>query len=382
MKKILVMIAAASLMWACGADKGVTIEGEFAACGNKTVNLESETNNGVEVVASVVTDEKGGFSMDLELPNGEPTLYTLRCEGRFVPLIVAEGERVEVSSLPGLIDGYTVSGSKESMLVREVKNILGFGRAKLDSLATLHTQTTAKKLQEAIAVEYTKEFHNIKRKQIEFIVKNSGSLAAIYALYQRLPGDEVLFDAEKDIVYYRMVAEAVEENYPTSPYLATLKAEIEAYEVHMTLNRKIEEAMQTPASFPEIALPDIYGKPRSLTEVQKGKVVLLDFWSITDGNAPFRHADYKTLYERYHDRGFEIYQVSVDTYRPDWVDVVQTQKLPWISVCDFLGSDSPAVVLYGVTNLPCSYLFDREGNIVAINAYGNNLAKELKNLFK
>lgn len=382
MKKILVTIAAASLLLACGSDKDVTIEGEFAACGNKTVNLEMETAAGVEVVTSVKTDEKGCFEMELDLPNGEPTLYTLRCEGRIVPLIVSSGEEVEVSSLPGLIDGYTVKGSKESSLVREVKNILGFGKAKLDSLATLHTQTTAKELQSAIAMEYTKEFHNVKRQQIEFIVKNSGSLAAIYALYQRLPGDEVLFDAEKDIVYYRMVAEAVEKNYPTSPYLATLKAEIEAYETQVVLNQKIEEAMQAPAPFPEIAIPDRYGNPRSLTEVQKGKVVLLDFWSITDESAPFRQADYKELYERYHDRGFEIYQVSVDTYRPDWLKVVMDQELPWISVCDFQGAASPAVVLYGVTNVPCSYLLDKEGNIVAINAYGENLKKELRKLFR
>lgn len=373
---------AASLMWACGSDKDVTIKGEFAACANKIVKLESVTNNGMTVIDSIKTDGSGKFTLELDLPNGEPTFYNLRCENRFVPLIVASGEEVVVKSLPGLIDGYTVQGSKESELVREVKNILGFGIAKLDSLATLHGQTTAKSLQEAIAVEYTKEYYAIKRKQIEFIVKNSGSLAAIYALNQRLPGDVVLFSGEKDIIYFRMVAEAVEKTYPSSPYLTSLKADIEAYDSQVALNQKLEAAMEAPASFPEIELPDLYGNPRSLTEIQKGKVVLLDFWTISDESAPFRHADYKELYEKYHEKGFEIYQVSVDTYRPDWVDVVLMQKLPWVSVCDFLGSASPAVTLYGVQAVPCSYLLDKEGNIVAINAYGDNLKKELRKLFK
>lgn len=382
MKKILVIMFAAGLAWACGSEKDVTIKGEFAACNNQIVRLESVTTAGTAVIDSVKTDSKGVFSLEIDLPNGEPTFYNLRCENRLVPLIVAKGESVKVSSLPGLIDGYTVEGSTESALVREVKNILGFGIAKLDSLATLHSKTTAKNLQQTIAVEYTKEYQNIKRKQIEFVVKNSGSLAAIYALNQRLPGDVVLFGGDRDIVYFRMVAEAVEKTYPTSPYLSSLKATIEAYDSAIALNEKIDEAMQAPASFPEIELPDIYGKPQSLTQIQEGKVVLLDFWSVADESALFRHADYKELYNRYHNKGFEIYQVSVDTYRPDWVDTVQRQQLPWVSVCDFKGVSSPAVMLYGVVSVPCSYLLDREGNIVAINAYGDNLKKELKKLFR
>lgn len=382
MKKILVIMMAAGFAWACGSEKDVTIEGEFAACTNQTVRLESVTTAGTAVIDSVKTDSKGKFSLEIELPDGEATFYNLRCGNRIVPLIVSEGERVKISSLPGLIDGYTVEGSTESALVREVKNILGFGIAKLDSLALLHSTTTAKDLQQTIAVEYTKEYQNIKRKQIEFVVKNSGTLAAIYALNQRLPGDVVLFGGDRDIVYFRMVAEAVEKNYPTSPYLSSLKATIEAYDSAIALNEKIDEAMKAPASFPEIELPDIYGNPQSLTQIQEGKVVLLDFWSVADESALFRHADYKELYNRYHDKGFEIYQVSVDTYRPDWVDAVQRQQLPWISVCDFKGVSSPAVMLYGVVAVPCSYLLDREGNIVAINAYGDNLKKELKQLFK
>jgi hypothetical protein len=39
-------------------------------------------------------------------------------------------------------------------------------------------------------------------------------------------------------------------------------------------------------------------------------------------------------------------------------------------------------MLYGVTTIPTNYLLNKEGDIVAIGAYGDNLEKELKNLFK
>lgn len=380
MKKIVILLAAAALC-ACQGKKA-TIQGEVAAYANKMVVLESVYSTGGMVADTVTTNDAGRFTLKVEIPGDEATFYNLHCGERTIPLILAPGDKVAVNSLPGLIDGYSVSGSEESTLVKEIKNIMAFGVAKLDSLATLYNKTTAKALRESISKDYTATYLDIKRKQIEFIVTNSGSLAAIYALNQRLPGDEVLFNGETDIVYFRLVADAVEKNYPKSTYLASLKEAIQYYDNQRELADKINEAMATPAGFPELELPDMTGKKQSLTQVQQGKVVLVDFWSIIEEGAQFRQAELKEIYEKYHDKGFEIYQVAVDTAQPEWIQTLQMQKLPWISVCDFKGSASPAVMLYGVTTIPTNYLLNKEGDIVAIGAYGDNLEKELKNLFK
>ena len=220
-KSFAIAILALAALWGCNNNKA-TLEGEFAACPNQTVVLESMAANGAIVTDSVKTNASGNFKMRVVLQDGEPTLFNLRCAERSIPLIIASGERVVVNSVPGLIDGYTVEGSKESALVREVKNIMGFGVARLDSLTSVYNQTSVKNLQQTINKEFAREYYNIKRSQIEFIVKNAGSLAAIYALNQRIPGDQVLFGGEKDIVYFRLVAEEVDKNYPTSPYLAGL----------------------------------------------------------------------------------------------------------------------------------------------------------------
>lgn len=382
MKKI--SIFALSLIALCGCNNNqVTVEGEFAACPNETVILERVSEGGGIVADSVATSNLGAFKIKVSLPEGEPTFYNLRCGERNIPLILASGEKVEVKSIPCLIDGYTIRGSKESELVKEVKNIMGFGVAKLDSMTTLYNQTKNKKTQELINKDYTAEYYNIKREQIGFIVKNAGSLAAIYALNQRIPGDDVLFGSNNDIIYFRLVAEEVAKNYPTSPYLVGLQATIDQYDQQVALADKINKALsEAPANFPEVELPDMYGKKQSLTAAQQGKVLLLDFWSLGDQNATFRNAELKEIYAQYKDKGFEIYQVSVDTSKPAWVEGVQTQKLPWISVCDFKGANSIAVQLYGVVSIPQNFLLDREGNIVAMNAYGDDLKKELARLMK
>ncbi len=382
MKKILVLTL--SLVALCGCNKNsVTIEGEFAACPNESVVLERIAANGAVVADTVATNNFGLFKMRAALPEGEATFYNLRCGERSIPLILSRGESVEVKSLPGLIDGYTVSGSEESALVREVKNIMGFGMARLDSLTTLYNKTIAKHSQELINKEYVQEFYNIKRQQIGFIVKNAGSLAAIYALNQRIPGDQTLFGGNNDIVYFRLVAEEVAKNYPTSPYLAGLQAAIEHYDQQVELADKINKALEAePVGYPEIELADMYGKKHSLTAAQKDKVLLLDFWSTSDANSIFRNAELKELYAKYKDSGFEIYQVSVNTSKPSWVEGVQNQKLPWISVCDFKGAGSLAVQLFGVESIPQNFLIDRNGDIVAINVYGDDLKKELARLMK
>ena len=74
--------------------------------------------------------------------------------------------------------------------------------------------------------EYTAEYYRIRREQLRFIIEHKASLAAVYALYQRLPGDTYLFNGDSDVVYYRTVAEALQESYPESPYLQSLQAEI------------------------------------------------------------------------------------------------------------------------------------------------------------
>ena len=72
--------------------------------------------------------------------------------------------------------------------------------------------------------------------------------------------------------------------------------------------------------------------------------------------------------------------MGLDESKIDWVNAVNTQKLPWISVCDFQGYDSPAVKNYNVTSVPFNYIIDREGNIKGKNIWGNDLIKKIEDL--
>ncbi len=59
---------------------------------------------------------------------------------------------------------------------------------------------------------------------------------------------------------------------------------------------------------------------------------------------------------------------------------MQEQKLPWITVCDFRGEASPAVLSYRISSMPANFVIDRSGNIAGRNLYGDALERKIKEL--
>jgi peroxiredoxin len=126
---------------------------------------------------------------------------------------------------------------------------------------------------------------------------------------------------------------------------------------------------------PDISLPDPEGKEVSLSSL-RGKFVLLQFWSAVDRNSRIQNEALAEAYRKYKHRGFEIYQVSVDDNRIEWVDAIDQDNLSWINVGDMEGSKS-AVTVYNIQKIPYNYLLNDEGEIIAQNLMGPQLDRVL-----
>ena len=340
-------------------------------------------------VGAAIEDENGNFHAGCNVENVSFPCGTCAETGAIAAmtaaggkkirriLIVAGGDRLTVSSVGSVVRNYTVEGSEESDLLRLFYQAFVTGAQSLDEIAAQFArQHLTDEERKALVKEYTAEYYRIRREQLRFIIENKSSLAAVYALYQRLPGDSYLFNGDSDVVYYRTVAEAVGERYPDSPYLAPLLAEIARMDARISLTSQISEA-----SYPDLELQDIYGRKIRLSSLA-GKVVLLDFWSAELGNSNVYNAELKETYRKYADAptSFEVYQVAIDTSKPLWITAVQEQQLPWISVSDLRGRASTALTLYNVQKLPANFLIDRQGAIVARDIYGKSLEEKLDEL--
>ncbi len=369
-----VLCSAAVVLCGCESSK-VKISGRFVGTEARKVYLEEASPLRQTIVDSTQLADDGSYRFQLNGVSATPALYNVVFNNERIPLLLAGGDRVTLSSAGNVVRNYTVEGSEESALLRQFYQGFVSGAQGLDEIARRVAAMSDKTAErDSLVRAYTDEYYRIRREQLRFIIENKASLAAVYALYQRLPGDTYLFNGDSDVVYYRTVAEAIADRYPTSPYVQSLQAEVERMDARIDLMSRVTER-----GYPDLELTDMYGKQVRLSSLA-GKVVLLDFWSAEAGTGNALNADLKEIYAKYADRGFEVYQVAVDTSKPLWITAVQEQQLPWISVSDLRGSASAALRLYNVQRLPANFLIDRDGNIVAKDLYGNSLVEKLDEL--
>lgn len=132
---------------------------------------------------------------------------------------------------------------------------------------------------------------------------------------------------------------------------------------------------------PELAFNDPNGKLRKLSDL-RGKVVLIDFWASWCGPCRRENPNVVALYKKYHDMGFEIFSVSLDKDANSWKSAIAKDGLIWENhVSDLKYWQSAAAKLYGVNSIPCTFLLDREGRILARGLRGDDLANALKQIF-
>ncbi len=376
MNKLPILFAAAALLVGCQSSE-VRIEGRIAGNDARVIYLEQTSSLNPQLIDSTELDAAGNYRFVIEHATATPSLYNLVCNGERIPLFLAAGDRLKVNAVGDVVNNYTVEGSEESQLLGDFYRPFVAGVQQLDEIALRLADTQLDEAErKALMSTYSNEYFRIRRAQIEFITLNKGSMAAVYALYQRFGGDRYLHNGDSDVIYYRDVADAIAERYPDSPYLKMLRSEVERMEAS---NRLLAEV--TEATFPEIEMADMYGKKIKLSSL-KGKVILLDFWSAELGNSNVLNAELKELYAKYKSATtpLEIYQVAIDTSKPLWISTVQEQGLPWISVSDLRGRATTALGLYNVQKLPTNFLFDKEGTIVARDIRGEELEQKLRQL--
>jgi len=132
---------------------------------------------------------------------------------------------------------------------------------------------------------------------------------------------------------------------------------------------------------PEISLKTNKGEEIALSQL-KGKIVLVDFWA--SWCHPCREANplLADAYLKYNHKGFEILSVSLDDNKAHWLEAIEQDKLPWKwHASDLKGWDSKVIQDYRVEALPTSYLIDREGKIVALDPFADDLELELEEMF-
>lgn len=346
-----------------------TLNGQIVEADGKTLFLDHMGLDKVEVIDSVKLDAQGEFSFSPVAPKDCFDFYRLRIENKVINLSVDSTETVTVTaSLPVMQIAYQVDGSDKSACL---KDLVMTQMELLQELRRVGRQNGGNDMN-ALELEI-KETVDVYKSRImtDYIFPAPGSPVAYYALFLSING-QMLFNPQtdrQDAKCFAAVATQMDMLYPDAmrtTHLHNVALKSMAKTSPARNNNVTEETIQqfesliVETGLIDIELPDYKGVIQKLSD-QKGKVILLDFTAYKSDYSGNYNLLLRTLYNKYAEQGFDIYQVSVDNDESYWMNTAT--NLPWICVRDESSVYSTYLKSYNVQQLPTVFLIDREGNI-------------------
>lgn len=129
----------------------------------------------------------------------------------------------------------------------------------------------------------------------------------------------------------------------------------------------------------EIALPSLNGDTIKLTSLA-GKVILIDFWASWCGPCRVSNKQLVKVYEKYRKSGFEIFGISLDENKMEWEKAVKKDKIKWVQVIDRGGREGGTAIRWKISQIPTSYLLDKDGKLLVRDPDKNQLERLLNGL--
>ncbi|ADQ79756.1 alkyl hydroperoxide reductase/ Thiol specific antioxidant/ Mal allergen [Paludibacter propionicigenes WB4] len=189
------------------------------------------------------------------------------------------------------------------------------------------------------------------------------SPVAAYILYRNYANDLSVNQLEKNLALF-------------DPSLADLSYIKELKEI-LAIKKQVDVG-QKAIDFSALT-PD--GKLLKLSQFY-GNYLLLDFWASWCGPCRRENPNLVRIYNKFKSKGFNIFAVSLDQKRENWIEAISKDNLTWTHVSDLKFWNSEPARLYAVRNIPSNVLIDPHGNIVARNLRGEELEKKLDEVFK
>lgn len=372
MKKLFIMALALMALSACNNQTatpqgGFRIEGEVSGAEGKTLVFEHSGLQGIIPLDSIKLGTDGKFSFTWVRPEA-PEFYRLRLDRDVINLAVDSTETIQVKAAASqFATAYQVEGSEDSQKIKELtlKQMEMQNRVNALADAVQNDRMPAGVYQDSLMSVVNRYKEELKN---NYIFEAPNRPYAYFALFQQV-GQYTLFDplaSREDMRVFAAVATSLHAAYPNAArsqnlYNIVIKGmqndrRAQGQDIELPSEAVMESGLI------DITLRDLHGDAHKLSELI-GKVVLLDFTVYQSDFSAEHNYMLRDIYDKYHDRGFEIYQVSLDANEHFWK--LTADNLPWICVRDEQGTNSVNVSSYNVQSVPTVYLINRAGELHA-----------------
>ena len=372
-------LTGAFIFASCSQQETFTIKGNIANGEGHTLYLSHIGTQKSNYIDSAKLGKSGDFKFSYERPECYD-FYRLQLDkkGRQITIAIDSTETVTINSdAKSFIDSCHIAGSPQSEKIAELTALEQALQTQVNTLIK-NGGPMIGETRKTINTVIDEFKQNICK---EFIAPAPHSASAYYALFLNINGTP-LFDPlhiRFDSRCYSAVATSLNHHHPHATRAQHL-SNLAIKSMRATQPAKRDtiyiDSSNTTGLF-DIKLPNIDGDSVSLSSL-KGKVVMLDFTVYGNAEISARNLELRELYDKYKERGFEIYQISLDGKEHFWK--TSASNLPWLCVRDAAGPESYNLTLYRVQRIPTYFLINRANEIVLRDEQVEDINKSIEKL--
>jgi len=360
MKKILYLVFAALLMAACSTEPRFVIKANIEGSDSVTFILQKRGATQMDTLSTAVS-KKGMFTMkgSVEYPE-QVQLVALNTTHRLAFWI--ENANISITGKLDSLLNATVTGSKTQDEYKSYMDGIKPLSEKYQTLVSGYREAQSandtarmRKIREDAAAIENDQTNFLK----EFIKNNPASYVTPTLLRS---------------ISYELSAEEIESA------IAALDTSVAKVQIVKDLKTRAEamKAVSAGKKAPDFTQNDVEGNPVSLYSKVGAKLLLVDFWAAWCGPCRAENPNVVKVYKEFNKKGFDVFGVSLDRTKEDWVKAIKDDNLTWTHVSDLQYWNSAAAKLYAVNSIPANFLLDENGVIIARNLRGDDLYNKVK----
>lgn len=355
------------------------LSGYFVHGEHSPVLIQKITSEQFITIDSAVLDANAEFESKIFIDY--PGFYAVRnVEGNYITILCEGNDTVRIESDYSDFKHYELYGSDN---LKEIVLLNKATQAFLDKIAIyagiIRDSSHSPEYQEIwmeTNAKYRDDFDSFKKFSENFIYRNEGSLISLLALSNQMGPDFYVFNPIQDRKIFQRVDSVLLMKYPDSELVKKNHAKLQ-----LPGSGSSPEAgqIQTGKKAPDFSIPDLNSQILNFSDLN-GKTVLLDFWASWSKSSRERNHELRDVYRKYHSRGFEILQISLDKNHEDWLEAISEDELSWLHGSELKFWDSEIALLYEVSKIPSNFLISPDGIIIAKNLPPSELDNKLEAL--
>jgi peroxiredoxin len=354
------LVAFVLVLASCKEDTGnsFVVKGKLEVMQNTDARLYQLGIEKAILVDSVQITGEGIFELKGTIEH--PALFSLNI-GSFeeIYLVIHPGDDV-TTEIDNTIypRGYTVEGSTDSRLVRELmqKQMQVRDQITQISIEYENSKRNPENFEENKArfdSIYNSVLEDHKQFSTAFIQSNSKSLATIFALYQNfgVRKNIPLFDSYSDIEVFNFVDSCLSAQYPQTEAVIALNRDVTELKAQVE-HKKYSEQLITPGrKAPDFEVITIDGNLLTLEDYSNEPVVFV-FFAVWDASSVEQLLTINSFVQQYPYRKVNVVGVSFDTSPEKLRNFIEENNVTMPIACDYKYWESGYVHQFGVQHIP------------------------------